>query len=78
MQPILLFLNLIQFFPLFLDKQLTLQRLIVLFNLILPQVHLAFLLKLCHLTLFLDHRRPLIHVASGIQRQIADNRDIRV
>ena len=50
----------------------------MLLHLHLPLLHRSLLLKLGHLTLLGDHGRPLVDVAPGVQRQIADDRRVLI
>jgi hypothetical protein len=77
-ESILYFLDLKQLLPLLLATHLRLQRLQMLLHLHLPLLHGPLLLKLRHLTLLSDHSRPLVHVATCVQRQVADDRLLRV
>jgi hypothetical protein len=73
-EPILHLLDLEQLLPLLLATHLRLQRLQMLLHLHLPLLHSPLLLKLSHLTLLSDHGRPLVHVTTCVQRQVADHR----
>jgi hypothetical protein len=77
-EPILHLLDLEELLPLLLAAHLRLQRLQVLLDLHLPLLHRSLLLKLGHLTLLGDHGRPLVDVAPGVQRQIADDRRVLI
>ncbi len=75
-EPILHLLNLKQLLPLLLAAHLRLQRLQVFLHFHLLLLHRSLLLKLGHLALLGDHGRPLVYVAPGVQREVADDRRV--